>query len=145
MALRGSRRPIGAHGRALGPGLGADVVRQDQGLTREHAAGLASGAAELADHRAVHPVEFVFVHDLVLSIELFDALVAGLRANAHGTSSSLPTVSRFSISAWAFVASARRYSPKIPTLSFPSAIQSKRRSVWARSSAGVAMWSRNTA
>ena len=37
---------------------------------------------------------------------VFDALVAGLRANAHGTSSSLPVVLRLSISAWAVAASA---------------------------------------
>ena len=52
----------------------------------------------------------------------------------------MPTVLRFSISAWAFAASAIRYSPPIRTSSFPSAIQLKSRSVWARSSAGVAMW-----
>src|ERR1700737_1963134 len=53
---------------------------------------------------------------------------------AHGTSSSLPVVLRLSMSAWAFAASASRYSPPTRTLSFPSAIQSNSCAECARSS-----------
>src|SRR6266446_6034873 len=63
---------------------------------------------------------------------------------AYGTSSSLPVVLRLSMSAWAFAASASRYSPPIRTLSFPSAIQSNSSAECARSSSGVWIWSKNT-
>src|SRR5258708_11858089 len=56
---------------------------------------------------------------------------------AHGTSSSLPVVLRLSMSAWAFAASANRYSPPIRTLSLPSAIQSNSCAECARNRSGV--------
>src|ERR1700756_3924937 len=64
---------------------------------------------------------------------------------AHGTSSSLPVVLRLSMSAWAFAASASRYSPPIRTLTFPFAIQSNNCAERARNISGVWIWSRNTA
>jgi hypothetical protein len=65
--------------------------------------------------------------------------------SAHGTSSSLPVVFRLSMSAWAFAASASRYSPPIRTLSFPFAIQSNSCAERARNSSGVWIWSRKPA
>src|SRR5271156_662357 len=60
---------------------------------------------------------------------------------AHGTSSSLPVVLRLSMSAWAFAASASRYSPPARTLSLPSAIQSNSCADRTRNSSGVWIWS----